>query len=115
MTLGPMIALLPLAERARGWIAEVLATFGRVPMFYYLLHIPLIHCNGRRRLAPARRQCRMRSGLQPRRSCRCRRISGGDFRCSYLVFAVDVAILYVPCRWFAQVKARRRQRWLRYL
>ena len=43
MTLGPAIALLPLAEHARGWFAGVLATFGRVPMFYYLLHIPAIH------------------------------------------------------------------------
>ena len=43
MTLGPAIALLPVAERMRGWLAEVLVTFGRVPMFYYLLHIPLIH------------------------------------------------------------------------
>ena len=43
MTLGPTIALLAVAERSRGWVAEVLETFGRVPMFYYLLHIPLIH------------------------------------------------------------------------
>ena len=43
MTLGPMIALLPLAERARGWLADAVTTFGRVPLFYYLLHIPLIH------------------------------------------------------------------------
>ena len=43
MTLGPTIALLPLAEHARGWLAEMLRTFGRVPMFYYLLHIPVIH------------------------------------------------------------------------
>jgi len=33
----------------------------------------------------------------------------------YLVFAIDVAILYVPCRWFADVKARRRDSWLRYV
>src|SRR5207249_2410315 len=43
MTLGPMIALLPFVERGRGWLADALATFGRVPLFYYLLHIPLIH------------------------------------------------------------------------
>ena len=43
MTLGPMIALLPFVERARGWLADAFATFGRVPLFYYLLHIPLIH------------------------------------------------------------------------
>ena len=43
MTLGPMIALVPYAEKVKGWLANVLVIFGRVPMFYYLLHIPLIH------------------------------------------------------------------------
>ena len=33
----------------------------------------------------------------------------------YLVFAIDVAVLYVACRWFAAVKARRRDAWLGYL
>ena len=33
----------------------------------------------------------------------------------YLVFVVVVALLYVPCRWFARVKARRQDGWLRYL
>ncbi len=32
------------ARRARPWwVADVLGTFGRVPLFYYLLHIPVIH------------------------------------------------------------------------
>lgn len=43
MTLGPIIALVPWAEQTRGWVTDALATFGRVPLFYYLLHIPLIH------------------------------------------------------------------------
>src|SRR5262249_28906782 len=43
MTLGPMITLVALVEGARGWFAKVWTTFGRVPLFYYLLHIPLIH------------------------------------------------------------------------
>ena len=34
-------SLLPLAERARGALARWLSIFGRVPFFYYLLHIPL--------------------------------------------------------------------------
>jgi uncharacterized membrane protein len=43
MTLGPLVALMPLFERARGAIADALELFGRVPLFYYVLHIPLIH------------------------------------------------------------------------
>jgi uncharacterized membrane protein len=43
MTLGPLIAMMPLFERAGGAIADALALFGRVPLFYYVLHIPLIH------------------------------------------------------------------------
>jgi uncharacterized membrane protein len=43
MTLGPAFVLAPLAERLRGFAARVFTLFGRVPFFYYLLHIPLIH------------------------------------------------------------------------
>ena len=43
MTLGPTIALIPWAEDVRGVVARWLAVFGRVPFFFYMLHIPLIH------------------------------------------------------------------------
>jgi uncharacterized membrane protein len=114
MTLGPTIALLPLAERARGRVAEVLATFGRVPMFYYLLHIPVIH-------ATALLVWVIRDGSvhaqwfatapyvsvpAPQR---------WELPLLYLVFVVVVSALYLPCRWYAGVKARHPTSWLRYL
>ena len=114
MTLGPTIALVPLAERARGWMADGLATFGRVPLFYYLLHIPLIHVT-------ALLVWFMRDG-----SAHAERFATAPFVSMppaqrwglgllYLVWFVDVAILYVACRWFAGVKAREPAGWLRYL
>jgi len=33
----------------------------------------------------------------------------------YLVFVIVIAVLYVPCRWFAGVKAQRRDGRIRYL
>jgi len=113
MTLGPAIAVMPFLERARGWLASALETFGRVPLFYYLLHIPLIH-------AVSLLVWFLRDGT-----------THADWFLSapfvstpdgqqwplpllYLVFASCVVLLYLPCRWFASVKARRRGGWLRY-
>ena len=43
MTLGPALMLLAAFEHARGRFARVLAMFGQVPFFYYVVHIYLIH------------------------------------------------------------------------
>lgn len=116
MTLGPTLALIPLLERARGALARAVAVFGRVPFFYYMLHIPLIHA-----LALVVSQLRLGfvspwlfadhpMGNPPPPD-------GYAWSLSllYLVFAVAIALLYPVCRWFAGLKARRRDWWLRYL
>jgi uncharacterized membrane protein len=113
MTLGPTIALIPLAERARGWFANAIATFGRVPMFYYLLHIPLIH-------ASALVVDAIRGGAGNAWLFTNHPVNPGEqpagymwsLALLYLVFAIDVALLYIPCRWYARVKAERRSRLL---
>jgi uncharacterized membrane protein len=43
LTLGPAMLILAATERARGRIVDVISVYGRVPMFYYILHIYLIH------------------------------------------------------------------------
>jgi uncharacterized membrane protein len=114
MTLGPTIALLPVAERMRGWFASMLETFGRVPMFYYLLHIPLIHATAL--LVWFTRDGRAddsRFATAPFVSIPPAERWGLPLL--YLVFAIVVAVLYFACRWFAGVKARRPGGWLRYV
>jgi uncharacterized membrane protein len=114
MTLGPTIALLPFAERAKGRIAEMLAVFGRVPMFYYLLHIPTIH-------AVSMLVWFLRDGTAhadwfataPYVSVPPDQRWGLPLL--YLVFIVCVVILYFPCRWYAQLKQRSDSGWLRYI
>jgi uncharacterized membrane protein len=115
MTLGPSIALLPLMERTRKGIATVLDTFGRVPLFYYLLHIPLIH-------AMALVVWYLRDGaFGAERFATAPYVFIQDPQQQwslwllYLVFAIDVAILYVACRWYMHVKATRPRRWMRYV
>jgi uncharacterized membrane protein len=43
MTLGPAITALALFDRPLGWFLRPFVIFGRVPLFFYLLHLPLIH------------------------------------------------------------------------
>ncbi|HET9423994.1 MAG TPA: heparan-alpha-glucosaminide N-acetyltransferase domain-containing protein [Gemmatimonadaceae bacterium] len=113
MTLGPMIALLPLAARARGKLALATETVGRVPMFYYLAHIPLIHLS-----ALAVNAMRTGSGHQEWYATAPFASVPEEQRWPlwllYAVFAVDVALLYVACRWYARVKAERPQGWMRF-
>ena len=116
MTLGPTIALIPVLERARGRFAQWISIFGRVPFFFYVLHIPLIHL-----LALVVSLLRTGQvdpwlfmnhpmGVPP---------APEGYRWSlallYLVWAVVIVILFFACRWFARVKATRSERWLRYV
>lgn len=115
MTLGPIIALVPLAERAKGWFTNALAVFGRVPMFYYLMHILLIHIS-------ALVVNYLREGAIHQEWYTTAPFAGvpetsrWPLSLLYLVFLIDVVILYVKCRWYANYKkAHPEKRWLRYL
>lgn len=43
LTLGPAVIFLALADNISGKISDIFVTFGRVPLFYYLAHLYLIH------------------------------------------------------------------------
>src|SRR5687767_11066194 len=122
MTLGPLILLLPVFDRlrpstplgaalsnveGRGRVTSSLEVFGRVPLFYYVLHIPLIHL-------AAIAISLIRTGtvtpwlfgnhpLEPPEP-------PDGYRWSlpllYLVTAVCVGLLYVACRWYVGRRAR---------
>jgi uncharacterized membrane protein len=116
MTLGPTIALLPLFERGRGAVGDTLTVFGRVPLFYYLLHIPAIHAAAL--VVSLVREGRINPWLFGNHPMMPPPVPDGyrwTLPLLYLVFVIVVAMLYVPCRWFADVKARRRDGWLQYL
>jgi hypothetical protein len=43
MTLGPAIIFLALTENVKSSVSRIVSVYGRVPMFYYIIHIFLIH------------------------------------------------------------------------
>jgi uncharacterized membrane protein len=116
MTLGPALLFLwAIDVRTPGFLRPALV-FGQVPMFYYLLHIPLIHV-----LAVG--ACYLRYGQvhwmfeSPTiREFPISQPPGWEFSLSvvYAVWAAVVIALYPICTWFAGVKRRRREVWLSY-
>lgn len=116
MTLGPTIALIPLLERARGALIRWMTVYGRVPFFYYVLHIPLIH-------VAAIGVSLVRHGQvdpwlfadHPMGNPPAPEGYTWSLELLYAVWFAVVVALYFPCRWFAEVKARRKDWWLGYL
>jgi uncharacterized membrane protein len=116
MTLGPAILLLALCDRPLGRMGRVFLTFGRVPLFYYLLHLPLIHL-------VALGFARARYGdvgfmFQNVAFAGPNQLPAGYGYGLPVVYAVWLGVvlaLHPVCAWFAEVKRRRRAVWLSYL
>jgi len=115
MTLGPAIAALAVIDRVgiRGPVGRALVTLGRVPLLYFLLQWYVIHglavLAGLVRGFPVAWQFSP-AALGPPPVGWSLSLPG-----IYAAWAVVLAVLYVPCRWFAGVKARHPGGWLSYL
>lgn len=118
MTIGPGLIVMAAMEHMRFSRENPLIVFGRVPFFYYVLHLAVIH-------GVAIAMNFLRYGytnflLIPSPSM------GGpsnlfpaNFGFSlwvvYAVWAGVILLLYPVCRWYAALKQRRRDWWLSYL
>jgi uncharacterized membrane protein len=114
MTLGPSFLLLAWLDKTyvpRG--LGPLLTFGRVPMFFYVLHLYVIHL-----LAVAAAALRHQPvGWLFHGAFLAGSPDGYGYNLPfiYVMWITAVAILYLPCRWFAALKQRRKDWWLSYL
>ena len=101
--------------KAERGIGRILVVYGRVPLFYYVLHLYLIHLVA---IAVAMAFHQPSSWLW----------HGGMFVLGvpegyghglpfiYATWAAVVASLYLPCRWFMEFKRQHRDwNWLSYL
>ena len=120
MTLGPACLALAWLERARPGPGHPLVIFGRVPLFYFVVHFFAAHL-----VAVLLGFVRYGSAAWnwaflpiPTMGGPADRFPpdfGWSLGVAYLVWAGLVLALYPLCRWYAGVKARRRAWWLSYL
>jgi uncharacterized membrane protein len=111
MTLGTVLLLLPLLERWKGAWAQRISVFGRVPFFYYLIHLPLVHLIG----VLYMKSVSSLAVIGPPNTPPPPGYEPSMLRL-YLVWAAVILALYFPCRWYAGYKSRHKNYWwLSYL
>jgi len=116
MTLGPSLILLGLLDRvkAASGLPRILLVFGRVPLFYYVLHLYLIHTMAIL-VALAFHQPVLHGSVIADFATKPLGY-GHDLPFIYALWILAVSILYLPCLWFMEFRSRHRNwNWLGYL
>jgi uncharacterized membrane protein len=113
-TLGILLLILSAAEARDNAFTRFLLVYGRVPLFYFVVHIYLIHLI---MLLLVMLQGYSWSSMDfgPFKFGRPDR-AGLSLGGVYLVWVAVVLALYPLCRWYGRYKARHKEKaWLRYL
>jgi len=116
VTLGPALILLGLLDgaKAASGLSRILMVFGRVPLFYYLLHIYLVHILAN--LAALAFHQTIWHGTVIADFAQKPPGYGHGLPFVYAVWILAVALLYMPCLWFMKLRSRHRDwTWLSYL
>lgn len=116
VTLGPSLILLGLFDgaKAQRGLSRILLVFGRVPLFYYVLHLYVVHSLAI--LAALVFHQPIFHGTVIADFAQRPLGYGHGLPFIYVMWILAVAILYLPCRWFMELRSRRRDwTWLSYL
>ncbi len=115
ITLGCMFILLGTAGQQRNRLTDIISTYGRVPLFYFVVHFYLIHTV---LVAILLIQGSHWSDLDFASGSfgRLKEVSSGiSLGAVYIVWLSVVAMMYKPCQWFSRYKANHKFWWLSYL
>ena len=117
MTIGPALLFLRAVDAFTPRIFRSVLVFGRVPLFYFLLHLPLIHL-------AAVAVCFVRYGAvhwmfesPTLAQYPFTRPPGWGYSLPvvYLMWIAVVVVLYPACLWFSEFKQRNPRPWVSYL
>ncbi|MCX6169657.1 MAG: heparan-alpha-glucosaminide N-acetyltransferase domain-containing protein [Ignavibacteriales bacterium] len=113
MTLGPAIISLVVLDRIKEGLKKIFLVFGRTPLLFYLVHVPVIHLAA---VILALIQNRNIGFM----------FDNSDFSVwpnnyglplpgVYIIWLLVVVGMYPLCKWYADLKGRSKNKWLSYL
>jgi uncharacterized membrane protein len=111
--LGCSFIFLAYAEGWKNNLVDTISVYGRVPMFYYIIHIYLIHLSvwivffaGGHHWSEVnfvKRQSGYPDGF------------GLSLVGVYIMWIIDVCLLYLPCNWYDRYKTLHHYKWTSYI
>lgn len=117
VTLGPALIFLALTESLRNSFTEKIQVFGRVPMFYYLIHLYLIHLLAV--IAAVISGHKWTDMVLRNRVNATPELKGYGYNLVtvYIIWTAVILMLYPFCKWFGRYKSTYQSRywWLSYL
>ncbi|MFC4477442.1 DUF1624 domain-containing protein [Flavobacterium chungangensis] len=114
-TLGIMFLLLAFAEQFTNSIKKVYLVYGKVPLFYFVVHFYVIHFLTLLMLFAqgfSFSQFEFATGTFGRPKGI---ESGLSLWLIYLIWIFVVVLLYKPCQWFGKYKSEHKYWWLQYI
>ncbi|HYP13535.1 MAG TPA: heparan-alpha-glucosaminide N-acetyltransferase domain-containing protein [Bryobacteraceae bacterium] len=117
MTLGPAILLLAWFDRVKWSRENPLLVFGRVPLFYFIVHIYVIHAAAIPLALATYGKAGFLRNVSPSLGGDPKLYPAGygyDLWVVYVLWLAVVVALYLPCLWFARMKEQRKHAWLAY-
>jgi hypothetical protein len=116
MTIGPALLFLAFMEKQNNRLEKALIHFGRVPMFYYILHLYLLHLLAL--IAAQLSGYGWQSMILVRRTWIDPQLKGYGFTlaATYGVWILVILLLYPLCKWYDGYKTTHKEKWwLSYL
>ena len=116
MTMGPALIFLSISESIRYKITTPVSVFGKVPFFFYIAHLYLIHTLAMLWLAYSGRD--WQEYILSAAALRSGSLSSFGLGLSrvYFVWILVLVLLYPLCRWYQKYKENHASNWwLRYL
>lgn len=113
ITLGLAMLLLYLFEKQRWRIFQPLVLFGQVPLFFYIVHLWLIHFTA---ILLALPKYGLKAIIMPFIASRLMPADYGyDYPMIYNLWIIMIILLYPLCNWFQNYKTKYPSKWLKYL
>ncbi len=117
VTIGPALIFLALVKNTQTRFAKIMIVYGRVPMFYYILHFYLLHILNIGLFLS--REHTMAEGMKGVPGLPFKFLIPGEGYSLWVVYAVwiaVVAVLYPLCKWYDTYKTNHKEKWwLSYL